>query len=394
MSGHIRSAGAQGSEVFVQAQSAESSYAPPLIGFSGAESPPLPESQLGPVDALINTLSSAVLRGAAPGSTPVTLVAGAGSIVWPPDEADNNTASGRRLGSAEVQSTPSQSVLCSPAYSMTAARFAAPPGGGSGASSSLAAPLPPCGYPLDGTSLRTTAPPPSIVFPSKMWASVSAAAATSGRSSGFGVPTLDVIIVQWGASPVPGAAGWNGASLLGPGVNVTALNAVPSNAASFNSSSGRALSHAVNLRGSLDSENRIAGAALRRMSEATAPQPCSGSLAAAIHAGQLLPKLTPALSSHTIDTKVSSMKIAGANGTLITTWPTEMDSEVLLFLPFTAATELQNASSSNTAPLSGLPALKVSDWRDADATSITLAMVHAIVIVHVLAWLNINVCAG
>jgi len=159
---------------------------------------------------------------------------------------------------------------------------------------------------------------------------------------------LDITVMQWGAGPAPGAAGWtNVTDAIGPSVNVTHLNADITDA----TPGSRWLRYDNELHPSLRS---------RRASTTSnnAPQPCSGALRDAINANRQLPLSTSTMQSRPLDSAVFSVMLASVNGSAISTWPS--NATVLIFIPFASATELTTNDSavSYAPPPTGISALK------------------------------------
>lgn len=361
MSGHIRSAEALGADVLVGGQPAGSDSLYAIAFGVGEPTPPLPSREVEPLRESFRALTAALLRGAAPGTRPVSIVSGLGGLEWPPQ--GNSSTAGANASSA-------RSLLCSPAYALTVARYAAPADGGAGASAAVGSPLPPCGYRINGGAPPLQAPPATVAFPPLLLASISAAAA-AGSSSPLTLPTLDATMLQWGATPVPGSAGWAGSN-TGPAVNVTALNeAAEAEAAGRSGSAPRRLVpqqselHAASrggfwgawLRRAADNTT-AASAAAASASAPLAPQPCSGSLASSVTAGQLFPRLSPAQSQRSIDSSVVSATLATADGVPVTSWAAAPGALVNITIPYTAAST-GTSLLQDGVPLSGLAALEV-----------------------------------
>lgn len=364
MSGHIRSAAARGADVLVGGEPRGSDAVLSIAFGAGQPPPPLPRSEVAPLRASFRALTAALLRSAAPGTRPVSIVSGVGSIAWPP------------LGNASAWSanaSSTRSFLCSPAYSMTVARYAAPADGGAGAFTNVGSPLPPCGYRVGG-SPSLQAPPAGASFPPALWARIAAAAAARS-SSPLALPTLDATLLQWGADPVPGAAGWVGSN-AGPGINVTALNE-----AAVAAAAGREGGTARRLATELGVPDGEVRAWLRRAADETAasssssaasaasaagplpPQPCSGSLASSVNAGQIFPRLSPAQQQRSVDSPVISATLATSDGTAISEWAAAPDAFVNISIPFLTAS---TGTPQGDAPLAGLAALevcRVGGWR-------------------------------
>ena len=360
-SGFARSSAARGLDVLVSPSKGSASlYA---LGFSGTTLPSLPAAMVPLFPGSFRALTAALLRGATPGSRPVALTSGTGAISWPPPAAG----------------APASSVLCSPAYALTVARHAAPPGGGAGSSVSVLSPLPPCGYRV-GAPVPLAAPPAAVAFPRDAWDGASASAGASG-----GPVSLDTTVLQWAVGPTPGSAGWNASSeSVGAGINVTALNTAAAAAAAASPNAGaplvvdRRLSSPMgapqqlrgSLAGALDEaslgsagENKRPNAApfwLPRRLEASPPQPCSGSLGASVRNGALFPRLAPAAPQHGLDSPVVSVTLALSDGTPVSSWASRPGALVNISIPYSAAAALQaDGSADPDAPLAGLAALKV-----------------------------------
>ena len=355
MSGHIRTAATLGKDVYVRptdASDTASSASLLVIGFSSSAAPPLPPTQLAPLESSLRTLSSALLRRAAPGSKPVALVAGLGSLVWPPsaDSSIQSDARARRLSlSATVPvngTVQTPYVLCSPAYSLTTARHAA--SNALDVMIGMASPLPPCNYPLFNTtaSSNLSAPLPSVSFAAATWEEISSHAAAATTSSSAGADgTLDAVIIQWGVSPVPSTAGWSASDeSVSATLNLSdaALTALPAAPYPLRKMADMAHSDISALHPYLRTR------ALSPNSANPPPEPCSGVLSGAIgvtmSGNASVPALTPSQPDHGLDTRVLTVTVTLRDGSVVSSWGSSSSirgKPVMIFIPFTAATAVR-----------------------------------------------------